>query len=333
LDFLKDWTTVTAVVFIAAMSAFNILFLAYLNQSSDHEQIAGSLSFEENIYSSAASFYGISPLDAELGVSVRETKFIVIDSASVLGANNPISNVMPTREGLLIYKVQKGDNLSRIAANFGISLNTILWANNNLKPNLLQPGQEIIILPVAGVLHQIREGESLESIAAKYGITIQRILNANLQLIPAKLSEGTTIIIPDAQPLRSSQLASLYSLPDLPGYFSIPTTGWNWGKLHNYNAVDIANICSTPVYAAAEGLVIEEVSSGWNGGYGKYVFIEHPNSTKTKYAHTGKNIVSVGDYVVKGDLIAYIGNTGTTHGPTGCHLHFEVYGARNPFAK
>ncbi|MBI2604018.1 MAG: M23 family metallopeptidase, partial [Candidatus Harrisonbacteria bacterium] len=43
--------------------------------------------------------------------------------------------------------------------------------------------------------------------------------------------------------------------------------------------------------------------------------------------------VSVGDYVAQGDIIGYIGNSGNTHGPTGCHLHFEVMGARNPFAK
>ena len=113
----------------------------------------------------------------------------------------------------------------------------------------------------------------------------------------------------------------------------MPTTGWNWGRLHNYNAVDIANACGTSIYAAAEGLVIDEKSFGWNGGYGHYVDIEHPNGVITRYAHTEKNSVSVGDYVAQGDVIAYIGNTGLTHGVTGCHLHFEVRGARNPFTK
>ena len=114
---------------------------------------------------------------------------------------------------------------------------------------------------------------------------------------------------------------------------SIPTTGWNWAKLHNYNAVDIANACGTPIYSSAEGLVVESSNGDWNEGYGRYIVIEHPNNTKTKYAHNQKNLVSVGDYVAKGDQIAVIGNTGLTHGPTGCHLHFEVNGARNPFAK
>ena len=185
---------------------------------------------------------------------------------------------------------------------------------------------------IAAVLE--RAGYEVRIIDARAeSLSIDKILNANPSLIPSKLSIRSTIIIPDSRPIRSGQLSSLYRLPDLPGYFAIPTTGWNWGRLHNYNAVDIANACGTPIYAAAEGLVIKERSSGWNEGYGKYIVIEHPNSTKTKYAHNQKNVVSIGDYVLKGDQIAVIGNTGFTHGPTGCHLHFEVRGAKNPFAK
>ena len=59
--------------------------------------------------------------------------------------------------------------------------------------------------------------------------------------------------------------------------------------------------------------------------------IEHPNGTKTRYAHTDENFVRVGDYIAQGKEIATIGSTGNTHGPTGCHLHFEIYGAKNPF--
>jgi murein DD-endopeptidase MepM/ murein hydrolase activator NlpD len=114
----------------------------------------------------------------------------------------------------------------------------------------------------------------------------------------------------------------------------MPTTGWNWGKLHAHNAVDIANKCGTSIYAAADGLVLESVDGGgWNQGYGNYVLIEHPNNTQTMYAHTQSNSVTQGMMVKKGDVIAYIGNTGKTHGVTGCHVHFEVHGARNPFAR
>ena len=121
--------------------------------------------------------------------------------------------------------------------------------------------------------------------------------------------------------------------PDNVGYFRMPTTGWNWGRLHNQNAVDIANNCGTPIYAAAEGLITESASDGWNSGYGNYIKIKHPNNTETLYSHNDENIILAGQYVKQGDLIAYMGNTGNTHGPTGCHLHFEVRGAKNPLAK
>lgn len=116
-------------------------------------------------------------------------------------------------------------------------------------------------------------------------------------------------------------------------YFSPPTFGWNWGKLHNYNAVDIANSCGTPIYASAEGFIIETNSDGdWNNGYGNDIIIEHTNNTQTLYSHLQKVLVRVGDHVKAKDLIGYMGNTGNTDGPTGCHLHFEVYGAKNPLA-
>lgn len=328
------------VVFIMAMSVFNVVFLDYLtepkNTSIAAEFLGSSESgpgFAGNYDYGTASVYGSSFIDSGLVDERERIRFVIVGKSALLNVGNPLSDALPTREGLLIYKVQRGDNLSRIAANFGISLDTILWANNGLKPSLLQPGQEIVILPVTGVLHQIQEGETLDSIALKYNVSTDKILAANPNLVPSKISVTPSIIIPESRPLKSSSLSSIYSLPDLPGYFAIPTTGWNWGRLHNSNAVDIANACGTPIYAAAEGLVIESDGAGWNNGYGKFISIEHPNGTYTKYAHNRENLVAVGDYVVKGDEIAIIGNTGYTHGPTGCHLHFEVKGARNPFAK
>lgn len=103
--------------------------------------------------------------------------------------------------------------------------------------------------------------------------------------------------------------------------------------LHYNNAVDIANNCGTPIYAAAAGLITESIAKGWNDGYGQYIKIEHPNKTETLYSHLDQNIATAGKYVPQGELIGYMGNTGNTHGPTGCHLHFEVHGAGNPLAK
>ncbi len=115
---------------------------------------------------------------------------------------------------------------------------------------------------------------------------------------------------------------------------SPPTIGWNWGQLHAFNAVDIANRCGTPIYAAKDGIIIGiNDDNSWNNGYGNSITIEHPNNIETLYAHLEKVETQIGQYVKEKELIGYMGSTGNTDGPTGCHLHFEVHGTENPLAK
>jgi murein DD-endopeptidase MepM/ murein hydrolase activator NlpD len=101
-------------------------------------------------------------------------------------------------------------------------------------------------------------------------------------------------------------------------------------SIHGWNAVDIAAARGTPILAAAEGTVIVvRDNGGWNGGYGNYVVITHPNGTQTLYAHMTNAIVVTGQVVSNGEIIGFVGKTGFATGP---HLHFEVRGAKNPFA-
>ncbi len=329
-----------------------IFFALWGNWALDHS-LKKALAFEENKNYLAQATHPATPNDGDSAVfgtlaaienktapdddgPFEEEDFdsgaLIIDDSAFLNAGNPESTNIINRDGLIIYKVQKGDTLSGIAANFGISLDTIYWANKGIKSTSLRLGQEITILPVTGIVHLVQEGETLDSIASFYEISEARIMKYNQKVLARGFATGLNIIIPGAKP-KAGATSVTAKLPDFPGYYALPTTGWNWGRLHNYNAVDIANACGTPIYAAAEGLVAEVKSGGWNSGYGNYIIIEHPNNTKTRYAHNQKNTASVGDYVLQGDTIGYIGNTGLTHGATGCHLHFEIVGARNPFAK
>jgi len=260
-----------------------------------------------------------------------------IEKEGVLASQGGVLVGSAAQSGVIPYIIQKGDTLSDIAAKFGISTQTILGANPGLQAGVLKVGESISILPVSGVLYQAREGETLESIAAAFSLSVSQLREFNRSLNPADFGPGTTIIIPGARPTGSSR-NKWSDLPSLPGYFSLPTRGFNWGYLHNSNAVDIANTCGIEVAAAAEGLVVPDGdlgdgSSGWNSGYGKFVLLEHPNGTKTRYAHLESVAVDLGDYLNQGEKLGAMGNTGNVHGPTGCHLHFEVYGAQNPFAK
>ncbi|MEO0837667.1 MAG: peptidoglycan DD-metalloendopeptidase family protein [Cyanobacteria bacterium J06643_5] len=93
--------------------------------------------------------------------------------------------------------------------------------------------------------------------------------------------------------------------------------GPRWGRMHK--GIDIAAPTGTPIYAAADGVV---VSAGWNrGGYGKLVDIRHADGTLTRYAHNSKILVRKGQRVQQGQTISKMGSTGFSTGP---HLHFEI---------
>lgn len=92
--------------------------------------------------------------------------------------------------------------------------------------------------------------------------------------------------------------------------------GPRWGRMHK--GIDLAASTGTPITAADGGKVVH---SGWDGAYGKLVIIDHENGYKTYYAHCSKLLVSSGERVARGQLIAKSGSTGRVTGP---HLHFEV---------
>lgn len=85
-----------------------------------------------------------------------------------------------------------------------------------------------------------------------------------------------------------------------------------------HSGIDIAISSGTPVKAADSGVVI---MSGWNGGYGYFIAIDHGKGISTAYAHNSRLLVKEGDVVTKGQTITLSGSTGWSTGP---HLHFEV---------
>jgi murein DD-endopeptidase MepM/ murein hydrolase activator NlpD len=203
----------------------------------------------------------------------------------------------------------------------------------------------------------VRFGDTLFKIAERYGITLSELLRLNPGMETARLVVGTQIRVAQSSPGRTPLLLGLkpvgsggLSWPDQPQFggdsdrpFRGPVAGgdwvwpargvfssgygWRWGRMHK--GIDVANNVGTSIVAAREGLV---TFAGWHdGGYGYLVEISHPDGSLTRYGHNSRLLVSEGQQVQQGQVIAQMGSTGRSTGP---HLHFEIHppgsGAVNP---
>lgn len=291
------------------------------------------------------------------GFSPESPEFLLIGENSLQAASPP-TEFSPQVLGALIggyeledtekviteYIVESGDNFWSIAAHFNISLNTIFWANDLNKNSIIQPGQKLIILPVSGVIHHVKNGDTISEITSKYKGKIDKVIAINNLSGEGDIYIGDIIIVPDGvMPPPSVKYASTW-VPLANSYFICPisspcriTQGLHW-----YNAIDFSHgKCGEPIYAVAAGKVLKvkltNSTSRWAfGGAGNHLAILHPNGVVTTYGHIANSLVNPGQQVSQGQMIALIGGQPGTSGAglsTGCHLHFGVSGARNPFAR
>lgn len=235
------------------------------------------------------------------------------------------------RKDVVDYAVQPGDTFESIAANFNISINTILWANELSKNTSLKAGQTLVILPVSGLVHLVKNGDTISDIAKVYKTKPEDIIAFNNLGGEADIFIGDMLVVPGGiMPSKAAPLISVnIALAD--SFFIYPAEGTISQGLHYYNGVDVANKCGTPIYAAAAGTVQRAVGNGkWNLGMGNHTTILHSTGVVTYYGHLMSLSVKPGDRVSVGDRIGLMGSTGQS---TGCHVHFQVLGAKNPLAK
>ncbi|MEK7134862.1 MAG: M23 family metallopeptidase [Patescibacteria group bacterium] len=221
---------------------------------------------------------------------------------------------------------------------------------------------EIVFAPSAdGSVDGPKENSLLQSVSAASIVEINNNFDIDLESAPYDerdplITGGNSILqnqnpitipTPESTPVLPKPVLPYYAVgPYLDGYFIFPTIGFNRGKLHAYNAVDISrnDDClseNIPVFAAASGVIsatypTESASRYANSGYGNNILLLHPNGVLTRYAHLKNILVVAGQYVNQGSIIAFMGgypgNPGSGNS-TGCHLHFGVDGARQPFAR
>lgn len=207
-------------------------------------------------------------------------------------------------------------------------MNTLLWTNHISKNTNLTVGQTLVILPVSGILHIVKSGDTISEISKTYKANIDDVVSFNDLTNEGDIFIGDILIIPGGvMPQKVAPSVVQTQLAD--SFFIYPAEGTITQGLHFYNAIDLANKCGTPIYAAASG-VVQRARYGWNYGGGNQVTILHSGGVVTYYGHLLSMSVKPGDQVNLGDRIGLMGETGKA---TGCHIHFQVIGAKNPLVK
>ena len=251
------------------------------------------------------------------------------------------------------YTVVKNDSPYRIADKNGISLETLYALNPEIDKNCFV-GQQVIVsderplLSVETVITEQREvkvdydsitipdssmsyGSSVVVTKGKKGTaveTVEKIYVAGIlsetrvvkteitkEPVTEKVRRGTHM----STSIKPSQGDGTFDFdfkwPVRGGYETCDIDGYR-----GHTGMDIGGVpVGTPIYAAADGVVIKSVKNTY--GYGCHIIIDHGNGVQTLYAHCSKLYAKVGDVVERGDKIALLGATGNAYGK---HLHFEI---------
>lgn len=189
------------------------------------------------------------------------------------------------------YKVKKGDTLGSIAAVYGISKDTIKWANN-MSGDSVKVGSTLKILPVDGVLYKVKSGDSIDKLAKTYSANKERIVSFN-DLEISGLVAGQTIIIPDGNKPKPVVTNTFQTGGSGGFYYSSRGSGYAYGYCTYYAAARRAemgrpipgswgNASSWAWFAAKDGFSVGSVpkvgaimqSLGGYGGLGHVAIVE-----------------------------------------------------------
>ncbi len=286
---------------------------------------------------------------------------ILPEDSSSIGINR-LTNIHTTipsrpRQEITMYVVQDGDTVFGISEKFGLQPETILWGNYGTlldDPHNLQPGQELIILPVDGTYYEWQQGDGLNGVADFFSVKPDDILNYPGNELDAStigdlsapnIKAGTYLIVPGghrefvswsaplgvtrenpASPLVWGQGACEAVSGGAVGYgtFVWPAnkhflSGFDYTPKANHWGIDIAGSEGEGVYAADAGVIVYAGRN--NYGYGNMIMIDHGSGFQTLYAHLSAIYRFCGQSVGQGEGIGAIGTTGAS---SGAHLHFEI---------
>jgi murein DD-endopeptidase MepM/ murein hydrolase activator NlpD len=247
-------------------------------------------------------------------IVIRRVEIVAIFGLSLFmcfGVGNIIGNSMGTAQGLrqvedLRAELQRVQAYEAELVSRAIAFEATIREAGEFDFNYLEHDE--LLHGISGSpLHDVGGGEfSVAPIISMYPeheapqqTTVLEYIDAQTDLLRK---------VPISLPIKGGRISSGYGNRISP--FS--------RRRHMHHGMDFAVDRSTPVLSTADGKV---VYSGYKGGYGKVVIIEHGNRTETLYGHLSKTLVKPGDVVCRGEQVGLVGSTGNSTGP---HLHYEV---------
>lgn len=322
-------------------------YRAFFRFEAGKDIVAGALYHKRGKYARpflhsammALIFFGVTlgPKLVQQSFTVEAANTALASEGSVLGVSLDSTGIATLESEkpwnqVAEYTVKEGDNLSTIAEKFGVSIESVKWANPSINWQKVKPGVMVSMPPVTGVVYKVKPGDTVYSIAKKFQTEAQGIVDFPMNTFSDDetftLVAGQTLIVPDGimpdEAVSAPSLARVLT-PDAGSVSATGTFVWpTFGKIsqpfrYYHKGTDIANSAGTAVLAADSGRI---VVSGWtNVGYGNHIIIDHENGFQTLYAHLSSISVVTGQKVSRGATIGAIGSTGRSTGP---HLHFEI---------
>ncbi len=267
-----------------------------------------------------------------------EIKEGVYLTAALVNENEMTDYLGGEKKVVAEYEAAEGDTPEKIADDFDMTIEEVQKLNPDLEDECGR-GETVKVVETQSVLpvkhvQRVQVVEDMEydsetenvdekSISSKSG---EKLDTYEITFIDGEeVSRSLVESEPLEQTIRGSsdvrtgsapemQASNEFIWPAAAGYVSDP-----FGSDRNHKGMDIAAPYGTEIYAAADG---EVIAAGWNnGGYGYFVKIDHGDGYSTLYGHASEVLVSEGQKVSAGDVVALVGSTGDS---TGNHLHFEV---------
>jgi LysM repeat protein len=230
LDFFRKNSALLAVALITSVIVtgnFNVsrdnegLILGYFTEEVDNKEKilsrvkSHTVRNHDNLLMSPLAMASSLSDDESIEITMLSEEEMKINQLQhqVLTASTPpdAEKLLDDGADVAVYLVEEGDSVSSIAQKFGITVNTILWANDIENASLIQPGDKIFILPVAGLKHVVKSGDTVEKIAKDYKADEQEIIEFNNLPANGKVKEGEELIIPGG---KKEEPASLFQERD-----------------------------------------------------------------------------------------------------------------------